>query len=211
MGLPPPKPRPNLLGRVFAHLTVIEDIRLPDGRPAWKCRCECGSARTAFTGQLTAGEVTSCGCKGRERNRLGVIKHGQSNGPNGRQKEYRTWAKMIGRCHTTTDKSYCNYGGRGIEVCEQWRSDFRNFLADVGPAPTPKHSIDRINNDGNYEPGNVRWATSKEQSKNTRRTVRINGRPLVEICEELGLNPDTVRLRLKRGLSPDEALARGKI
>lgn len=116
---------------------------------------------------------------------------------------------MLGRCQNLTDQAFRDYGGRGIRVCERWLA-FENFYADMGPRPSPKHSIDRIDNDGNYEPGNVRWATVKQQARNTRcsRIVRFGGRTmsLAEAAELAGLNISTVRGRFSRGWSMEEAL-----
>jgi hypothetical protein len=117
---------------------------------------------------------------------------------------------MIRRCTNPDSTGYARYGGRGITVCDRWRESFANFLADMGPKPTPRHTIDRINNDGNYEPGNCRWATGKEQCRNTRRNryIEHDGRRMtqVEWCEETGMIKATLCCRLKSGWSVAAAL-----
>jgi hypothetical protein len=117
---------------------------------------------------------------------------------------------MKRRCRNYGDASYVNYGGRGILVCDRWADDFEAFLADMGHRPSPEHSLDRINNDGNYEPGNCRWATQKDQSNNQRRNrmVEFRGRrmTLQQACEEAGIPHRRVRRRLGEGWNIQSAL-----
>jgi Helix-turn-helix len=125
--------------------------------------------------------------------------------------EYNIWRHMRSRCHLPTCDGFKYYGARGITVCDRWRNSFANFLEDVGPRPTPKHTIDRHpDNDGNYELGNVRWATRKQQMENTRRTKRavVDGdiTHVAEACRRLGLNEDAVRYRLRVGWDVQRAL-----
>jgi hypothetical protein len=134
--------------------------------------------------------------------------HGYSaNDPRG---EYSIWCQMIGRCESPTNQGYRYYGGRGISVCPRWRKDFLAFLADMGERPSMEHTLDRIDVNGNYEPGNVRWATRKEQARNTRRNrfVVMDGErmTLAEAVERRGLNYDTVKWRLYHGRTDKEAL-----
>jgi hypothetical protein len=120
-------------------------------------------------------------------------------------------ASMIQRCHSPNCRGFKHYGGRGITVCERWRKSLKAFLADMGPRPSTKHSLDRINNDGNYEPGNCRWATQREQMANTRvtRLLNHNGETLCvkEWARRIGLTHSAVQFRLARGLSVAEALS----
>jgi hypothetical protein len=125
--------------------------------------------------------------------------------------EYNTWCQIKRRCLNSNDTAWPNYGGRGITICDKWAESFEAFFNDVGPRPSRKHSIDRLNNDGNYEPGNVRWATQREQMQNTRRNryVTLNGetKTVMEWSRVTGVHFNTIRARLNRGLSPEEALS----
>jgi hypothetical protein len=124
--------------------------------------------------------------------------------------EYITWRNMIGRCSNPRGTSYPRYGGRGIEVCERWRADFLSFFADMGPKPSPQHSIERIDNDGNYEPGNCRWASLSEQANNRRssRLIEHAGqrKTLVQWARASGIGVSTLHLRLRRGVPMERAL-----
>lgn len=139
-------------------------------------------------------------------------KHGDNKA---RAPEYRTWDKMIQRCCNPQSNSYCRYGARGIMVCERWRRSYADFLADVGRKPTPAHSLDRIDNDGHYAPGNVRWATRSEQGRNTRtnRHITIGGvtRTLAEWCELTGLSGPTIPYRIRMGWPESEWLRPAQI
>ncbi len=136
-----------------------------------------------------------------------AVKHGRYKTP-----EYRAWQKLIDRCENPKSQTYHNYGGRGIAVCDRWHS-FTEFYADMGDRPSPQHSIDRINNDGNYEPSNCRWATIQEQNSNRRdnRIVEVNGLALTtaEWARRLGINGRTFACRIEAGWSPEEAVSRG--
>lgn len=142
-------------GKKFGSWLVLEKVLLPDRRWAHKCICDCGTIRIVRTRDLTSGQSSHCD-KCRQRT------HGLSH-----INTYRIWQGMIYRCENLDLKNYKYYGGRGIKVCTRWHA-FENFLEDMGERPKGL-SIDRINNDGNYEPGNCRWATSSEQNSNRRR------------------------------------------
>lgn len=133
---------------------------------------------------------------------MGINKKRQRN-----PKEYIAWVHMTQRCNNANHRSYKNYGGRGITVCERWLK-FENFLADVGSAPSPKLTLDRINNDGNYEPENVRWATTKEQSENKRSNKVVNGKTYAKISYELGGTRNLVNSRLNHGWSVQDAISK---
>jgi hypothetical protein len=159
----------DLSGKEFGNLVAIScDIkRAVTGRSRvyWNCRCRCGGLVMVASSNLCNGNTKSCGCR-----RVDVCiertKHGQSS-RNFISSEYRAWAQMMARCYRKTSKDYKNWGGRGITVCDRWR-DACAFLSDMGPKPTAAHSLDRIDNDGNYEPKNCRWATRSQQNKNRR-------------------------------------------
>jgi transposase len=122
--------------------------------------------------------------------------------------EYPIWNGMKQRCHNPNYKAFERYGARGIVVCQEWRDSFARFFEDMGPRPTPAHSIERIDNDGPYEPGNCRWATLDEQANNKRRTIKVGGKTITEIAQETGLDKKTIRARFYQGnteriLSPE--------
>lgn len=195
------------LGAVFGRLTVFSGpfkIRDRGGRnrSKWICRCKCGSEVGVDHWQLLKG-TRSCGCLQREAAAVlgrSIKKHGESV-HGGQSPEYRIWHGMIQRCHNKNDQAYPGYGGRGITVCEEWRSSYVAFLAYIGRRPSPSHSIDRIDNNAGYHPGNVRWATKQEQARNTRYTVflTLNGatRSLVEWSEVTGLPYSALHNRLR--------------
>lgn len=155
----------DLTGRTFGQLTVVglSERRKYRGQFYWDCMCTCGTETTVLGRDLRKGHTKSCGC----RRLLNVtsLTHGQSGSP-----EYVAWLSMKNRCYVPSTTHYRFYGGRGITVCDSWRDSFETFLADIGPRPSPKHSLDRIDSDGNYEPSNVRWALFSVQANNRRRT-----------------------------------------
>jgi lambda repressor-like predicted transcriptional regulator len=138
--------------------------------------------------------------------------HGDtSSKPVWRAPEYIVWVGMIQRCHNPKGTGYSDYGARGIKVCARWRRSYAHFLEDAGRQPSPKHSIDRINNDGNYEPGNVRWALPAVQARNRRNNHNIEAfgrvRCVTDWATDLGANPATISGRLKRGWTPEDAVS----
>ena len=154
----------NLSKSIFGLLTAIEPVGRQNGKIVWSCRCACGTTIKAPAGSLRSGNTTNCGCVRSAGLRQRNTTHGLGKPP-----EYNSWANMIQRCHNPSRPKFRYYGGRGISVCAEWRDSFAAFLAYIGPRPSPRHSVDRFpDNDGNYEPGNVRWATQKEQVANSR-------------------------------------------
>lgn len=191
------RPAADLTGKIFGQLVVIERAPVRDGILRWRCRCEaCGAQTDVRSGNLRrVGKTKTCGCL-RER-------HGASGTP-----MYNAWCMMRERCSSPNNCQYQHYGGRGISVCERWGS-FAAFVEDMGPRPKG-HSIDRIDNDGDYEPGNCRWSTSKEQANNRRsnRCVVFKGKrkTLAQWGDETGINWGTIRTRIDLGWTPHKAL-----
>jgi hypothetical protein len=161
----------DLAGKKFGRLTVLaRHGARASGEATWLCECECGERIVRAGSNLRRGHVKSCGCFRREMSRRSTgVKHGESASPS---VEYRTWERMISRCENPRASGYENYGGRGITICAEWRHDYSAFLAAMGRRPGAAYSLDRIDNDGNYEPGNCRWATRAEQNRNKRRAQR---------------------------------------
>lgn len=144
-----------------------------------------------------------------ESNRLRKTTHGMTKSP-----EWQAWFSMLKRCRNPSDQHYPDYGGRGITVCDRWRDSFENFYADMGPRPSPDHSIDRKDNDGNYEPSNCRWATKSEQARNRRirrdrERYHVDGEMLTtaQIAIKFGLKYHTLRYRLRNGWAISDAIA----
>lgn len=184
----------DLTGKRFDRLLVLFRTGTKNSRPTWMCLCDCGNRADIFGHNLRYKRSRSCGCLSRERASETSKTHGMSQTP-----EYRIWASMRQRCSKTNNKHYHDYGGRGISVCKRWKS-FKNFICDMGLRPSPEMSIDRINNDGNYEPSNCRWATVNEQARNKRNNVVINfqGKSLIMIdwAERIGLSKAALWARL---------------
>lgn len=154
----------DLTGKRFGRLVVLGLVGPREsGGYVWKCLCDCGIERNIHGSGLKYGDSKSCGCLKNEIVKIINMTHGQSK----KTKTYRSWAAMKERCSNPHHVSYSSYGGRGIKVCDRWKESFENFFEDMGECPE-NMSIDRINNDGNYEPGNCRWATAKEQNMNSR-------------------------------------------
>lgn len=156
------------LRKHYGKLTVIRfSHQDKHGKYRWLCKCTCGGMSTPSTNNLNSGNSTSCGCETHKKAGEAVLTHGHTR--QGRwTKEYTAWVNMKSRCYCTSHKQYKDYGGRGITVCREWLRSFETFFAHIGPAPTQAHTLDRIKNNHNYRPGNVRWATRREQRLNSR-------------------------------------------
>ena len=161
----------DITGKRFSRLLVLARGPNKGEAAAWRVRCDCGATSLVVGSNLRRGHTQSCGCLKAERSRAANGIHFESGM---RTPEYEAWRNMRSRCYDSTAKGYHNYGGRGIIVCERWRKSYLSFLSDVGRRPSPSHSIDRINNDGNYEPKNCRWATRRQQGLNQRRHLLGN-------------------------------------
>jgi len=194
----------DLAGKRFGRLLVIEPAGKDKGwRMLWRCNCACGKEIVIPGTYMVSGDTRSCGCLRREGTHR---THGMKGTP-----EYRAWKGMIQRCTNPKVEFYKDYGGRGIKVSSQWRHDFQSFFKFIGPRPSAKHSLDRFPDvNGNYEPGNVRWATQKQQMLNTRRnnvlTFRGETLPLGVWAERLGINYGTLQDRIRNHWSVERAL-----
>ena len=196
-------------GLVYGRLTVIAktDERIKSGSVVWLCRCSCGKEAKASGSVLQSGQKQSCGCyflevaaeKGRAKKKHGMTK----------TKAYRAWSNMKQRCSNLKNKKFTDYGGRGIVVCDRWEL-FENFIADMGE-PNDGESIDRIDVNGDYCPGNCRWATQLEQQNNRRDNViiELDGERLTmaQYARKHGLNEDKIQQRLARGWSLEMAVS----
>jgi hypothetical protein len=191
----------DLRGKRFGRL-VVSDIGTYTGKdPRWVCRCDCGRIVTVSGAKLRSGNTRSCTCLRAEltgeRGRTINATHGRSRTP-----EYRIWASMLARCHGALSQRK-NYGGRGISVCKEWRDDFAAFFRDMGARPSRHHSIDRIDNSGNYTPENCRWATTTTQHNNTRanRVLTLDGasRTAAEWSRLLGISQNAIYTRKRQG------------
>jgi len=193
----------EFLGNVtrFGSLTVVREVDRAGSQRRVECRCDCGQNKIVYAQHLKRGNSRSCGCK----IIVGKATHGKFYEPG-----YSIWNAMMQRCGNPKNKHFTDYGGRGIHVCERWHN-VANFLADMGPPPSG-HSIDRINNDGDYEPGNVRWADARTQAQNKRgsKMVEIGGEKMVlaEACRRLNVVDQFYRIyaRMRKGKTFEEAL-----
>jgi hypothetical protein len=218
-----PPGHPSIAGSKFGRLLAEAEV-IPNkyGNRRWRCQCDCGKRVVVTQSALQKGKTSSCGCLHSERARAAVLIHGEST----RGKvtpEYRTWRGMIGRCETPSFSHFPAYGGAGIKVCAGWH-DYQAFVRDMGPKPSPKHSIDRVDNAKGYDCGkcadcsargatlNCRWATHLEQVNNRRVTAMVEHKgqrvPLAQLARQLDVDYWAFRKRLKDGLSV-EAAAQG--
>lgn len=215
-----PKPPRDLSNQRFGKLIAIKINGQLQSRTAWLCRCDCGKLTTVRATSLLAGYTTSCGCHRMQTALINIegaaLKHGQfiKGKPS---KEYTSWSQMIQRCHNPNNLSYPKYGGAGISVANRYRfgeggkTGVECFLEDIGKAPTPNHSVDRYpNKAGNYEPGNIRWASKQEQARNTNRNryITYNGKTLIaqEWADLTGIGSATIRRRLQLKWSISDTL-----
>ncbi len=165
----------DLTGTKFGFLTVVKFAGRSDGRQSrWECLCDCGKTTIVIRSNLVSNQIISCGCNRIRQTILRSLTHGHRR-HYGRTPIYNSWAGMIQRCTNKHSGQYKDYGGRGITVCKRWAT-FANFLTDMGSSWRSGLSIDRINNDGNYEPGNCKWSTKIEQNNNRRESHVVRHR-----------------------------------
>lgn len=200
----------DLSGQRFGKLIAISEtsLRANSGAVIWSCVCECGNSKNVTSTGLKNGSTQSCGCLflqvAAEKGRAKFI-HGMTN-----TSTYRSWCGAKSRCTNPKNAKFHAYGGRGISICKRWADSFEAFLEDMGPTPAKGMSLERLDVNGNYEPGNCCWATQREQQNNRRNNVIIslNGESLTmaEYCRKHSLNSDKVHQRLKRGYSVERAV-----
>lgn len=210
--LPSHKKFKNLIGHSFGRLTVRSFAGMKGSRgAAWICDCDCGEERVILAVSLIGGNTASCGCLSSDAVKTRNHRHGfAARGK--KPPEYYAWQHMIARCYRPTSHHYHRYGGRGIVVCDKWKRDFNAFYRDMGPRPTSQHQIDRINNDGNYEPDNCRWAvrTVNCRNRSTNRILTLGDKSLciADWADEVGIRAKIISERINAGWSVHDALTR---
>lgn len=198
----------DLTGLRFGRLIVVEFAgRHPKSCKAlWQCLCDCGTRCIIRNDHLTGGRIASCGCWRREFSSQLNRTHGMTGIP-----EHRVWRAMIQRCCNPNSAFYKNYGGRGINVCKQWKESFAAFYQDLGPKPFPSHTLERVDNSQGYEPGNTIWATKIQNARNTRKNVYLvyKGQRdcIAAWSERTGISSTAIRHRLERGWSVEKTLS----
>lgn len=201
----------DLTGQRFGRLLVIRTTGLRGSNRYWLCLCDCGIEKEVSAGNLKSGTTLSCKCLLIENK----TKHGGSSRRNGKDPEYGVWSHIIGRCTNPSDAGWENYGGRGITICDRWRESYANFLADMGRRPSPRHMIERKDNNKGYEPSNCEWSTRQVQNNNTRRNriieFRGESKTLAEWGRTTGIRPHCIRQRIDiYGWTIEEALTTSK-
>lgn len=208
--------RLDLLNQRFGRLVVVEKSNSKNGETMWKCKCDCGKTTIVSTSNLKAGRIKSCGCFKLDKLIELSTTHNQRH-----TFLYEVWKAIRQRCNNPKHASYHNYGGRGIAVCDEWNKSFQAFYdwsyangysTENQKDEKLKLTIDRINNDGNYEPSNCRWVDRKTQSRNMRTTkfITFKGqtKSVSEWCELYGINRNSFDVRIKGGWSIEDALTK---
>lgn len=181
----------NMVGKTYGMLLILEEIkeRSSLGYIYYKCKCACGKEKIIRGRNVRSGHTSSCGCL--------LVKHKMTE-----TVEYKTWRSIKTRCYNKNILRYKNYGGRGIKVCDRWINSFENFFEDMGYRPSKNHSIERINNDGDYEPSNCIWADFKTQARNRRTSTKIlHENKIIDIflfSEKMNLSVSGARKRIWR-------------
>lgn len=201
----------DFIGKTFGRLVVVSYAGKHGPAHFWLCRCSCGTEKAINVQSLRRGATLSCGCLGKEIRLVRHRTHGLT-----KTYFYSVWQSMRKRCYNPKAAHFADYGGRGITVCDRWQNSVSAFAEDMGPRPSAKHSLDRIDNDGNYEPSNCRWATYSQQRKNARDTTRyiFDGRAqcLTDWANELDISFGTLWNRLNvKHLSVAEAFTKSSL
>lgn len=196
----------DLTGQKFGRLTAVEFVGRRGKYRMWSCTCECGGSAVAAVGDLRFGHTRSCGCLRREINAETHRTHGLSRTP-----EHIAWCGMKARCYNSSERSYRHYVARGIRVCNRWCDNFEAFLEDMGPRPTAKHSVERLDVNGDYHPSNCVWATRTQQARNRTDSVRwtFAGRTMTMAAwaEALGVHPNRLATRKRAGWPVERILS----
>lgn len=196
----------DLTGQRFNYLTVINYAGQRKGRTYWRCRCECGNVIDVYSYSLKSGNTKACGCHKKDGWNNGRT-HGLS-----KTRQYRIWRNMKNRCENPNDKYYVNYGGRNISICSEWRESFKSFYDwAMENGYSDELTLDRIDNNGNYEPSNCRWVSRTQQMNNTRKNhfIELNGEKhtIAEWCRKLNISYNVLSSRIfTYGWSDEKAL-----
>lgn len=202
----------NLEGKRFGNLKVLNFEGVNKNQKAtWLCKCDCGNTKTIIAGNLKNGKSISCGCVQKDILRNNRKTHGKSN-----TSLYKLFSGIKRRCLNKNDSNFNNYGGRGIEICEEWLNDYDSFYSWANENGYKEGlSIERIDNDKGYNPNNCKWIEMSEQSKNRRcnKYIEINGdiKTISEWARLVGIDRNTISRRLKRGISGENLIKRGRV
>jgi hypothetical protein len=197
----------DLTGQRFGAWTVLHHSPSDRKGAFWWCKCDCGTEKAVLGHSLRSNGSVSCGCLGRELQKAAITTHGMTSAP-----EFGVWTQIKSRCYNPRNASWQWYGGKGVKVCPQWLNSFEQFYFDMGPRPTPRHQIDRIDSDGDYEPSNCRWVTPTVNIRNRKnaQVFEIEGvvKPAVEWAAIYGISYTALMSRVRRGMDPLAALTR---
>jgi len=189
----------DITGHKYNKLLVLRQVEDINGRKAFECLCDCGNLTKTTSKRLRNGNTKTCGCL----YKTNAVKHRLIKTP-----EYYSWVNMKTRCLNKKCSRYKDYGGRGIKICNEWIESFEQFYADMGPKPEPKnmYSIDRINNDGDYEPSNCKWSTVLEQANNKTKSEKARIQKMY--AKRYGVSYHSVRRYVTMGMAPHHAAMR---
>lgn len=196
----------DLTKQKFYRLTVVSRTKNnKSGRTQWKCQCSCGNIKTVASGDLISGNTKSCGCLNIELLVGRRLIHGMRKTP-----EYTAWCNMKNRCYDPTNKYFNDYGGRGIKIFHEWQNDFMAFFDHIGPKPTPKHTLERVDNSKGYFPGNIIWDSRQAQANNTRHnhhiTIKGTTKNVTQWAKTIGVKPSLIYNRLWLGWNSQRAV-----